>query len=279
MNITIYTATGCTRCRIVKGFMEEQNITCEEKDMKAEGKEDFQAFYKANRHAVFRGPDGIEFPIITDGVEIRQGIGASIAYLYSGKKLDGFFRVGILHKEWVDGIQISGGQQEYTDIFLEVLKYLKGNNMKLQVDTNGKNSDILQQVLSNNLADVVIMDVVGPAELYDKILGEDVALEDIKKSLALITRFPEFKIQTTVRPILREDGQISYLTPQEIGETAKLISEGTGSKKVPYLLKAFNPQDSKDKAIRSLEPLAANQLFSYRTKARAFQVFTEIEKA
>ena len=54
MQITIYTATGCTRCKIVKRFMEERDITYVEKDMKAEGKEEFQSFYKANRSAIFR---------------------------------------------------------------------------------------------------------------------------------------------------------------------------------------------------------------------------------
>ena len=95
---TIFTATGCTRCKIVKGFMEKRAIPFVEKNMKAEGKEDFQRFYKANRKAVYRGCDGIELPIITDSAEIRQGIGAIIAYLHSGNKLDGFFSVGTLHK-------------------------------------------------------------------------------------------------------------------------------------------------------------------------------------
>ena len=109
MSITIYTATGCARCKIVKDFMQERGITYVEKDMKAEGKEDFQAFYKANRSAVFRGPDGIEFPIIYDGESIRQSIGAALAFYMPGK-IRWLFTVGTLHKEWVDGIHVSGGE-------------------------------------------------------------------------------------------------------------------------------------------------------------------------
>ncbi|KJS88135.1 MAG: hypothetical protein JM58_01780 [Peptococcaceae bacterium BICA1-8] len=278
MKITIYTATGCTRCKIVKNLMEEKNISYEEKDMKIEGKEEFHAFYKTNRSVIYRGSEGIEFPIITDGVAIRQGIAASIAYLCSGEKLDEFFSVGTLHKEWVDGIHISGGQTERTDEFLEVLNYLKGKNMKLQIYTNGKNSYVLEHVLNNGLADVVIMEVVGPPELYNKILGEEIDIYDIKKSFSLITQFPKFKIYTSIIPIKREDGQFSYLTPLELGETAKFINEGTGSNKIPYFIKKFKPKDSQNKDLKSFESLAANQLFSYRTKARAYQVFTEIEK-
>ncbi|MFZ5943514.1 MAG: glutaredoxin domain-containing protein [Bacillota bacterium] len=263
MNITVYTTTGCTRCKIVKAFMEERNISYEEKDMKAQGKEDFQVFYKENRSSIFRGPDGIEFPIITDSSEIRQGIGASIAYLQAGKNLEEFFTVGTLHKEWVNGIHVSGGRLEWADDFIQVLSYLKGSNMKLQVDTNGKNSSILQQIQLKGLADLVVMNLLGPEEIYNIILG-GIDIEDIKKSLSLITQFPEYRIETTILPVEREGGTFSYLTPQEICETAKLISEITGSNKIPYLIKGFN--------------LSPSQLLTYRSKARAYQVFTEIEK-
>ncbi|MGI6227750.1 MAG: hypothetical protein ACOYJ1_16035, partial [Peptococcales bacterium] len=206
MEITIYTATGCARCKIVKAVMEERGISYIEKDMKAEGKEEFQAFYKANRSAIFRGPDGIEFPIIYDGENIRQSIGASIAFLYSGKKLDGFFTPGILHKEWVDGIHVSGGNPEYAEEFLTVLRYLKDHNMKLQMDTNGKNSAILQKILDENLADVMIMNVLGPQELYSQIAGEEIDIDDVKASLAIIANFPKFKVETVVTPVVRQDG-------------------------------------------------------------------------
>lgn len=275
MNITIYTATGCARCKIVKDFMEKQGISYVEKNMKAEGKEEFQAFYKANRSAIFRGPDGIEFPIITDGENIRQSIGAAIAFLHSGAKLDGFFSVGTLHKEWVDGIHVSGGSLENAQEFLAVLKYLKGNNMKLQLDTNGKNSSILEQILKENLADVLIMNVLGPKQLYSQLADHEIDIDDIKASLAIVPDFPQYKIQTVITPVVREDGTVSYLTPEEIGETAKLIEEGTGTKKAAYLLKAFNPKEAQKPEFKSLDALG--NLFAYRTKARAYQVFTEIE--
>lgn len=279
MSITIYSATGCTRCKIVKGFMEDKGISYEEHDMKAEGKEAFQKFYGANRKAIFRGPDGVEFPIIVDGTEIRQSIAATIAYLHGGKNLDGFFSVGTLHKEWVNGIHVSGGDSEHAEEFLEVLRFLKSNNMKLQIDTNGKNADILKRILDEGLAEVMIMNVLGPRELYSTILGEEVDTEEIAKSMALVMQFPEYKFETTIAPVIRQDGEISYLTPTEIGATAKFIKEGTGNMKAPYLLKLFKPKECKDARFKGVEALAGSDVFPYRTQARAHQVFVEIEKA
>ncbi|GAB6178710.1 hypothetical protein JCM14036_00290 [Desulfotomaculum defluvii] len=282
MSFTIYTATGCTRCKIIKQLMHERGIVFEEQDMKAEGKEAFQKFYAANRKAIFRGPDGVEFPLLHDtgvGV-IRQGIGACVAYLYGGGKLDSFFSTGTLHKEWVDGIHVSGGNPEDAEGFLEVLRYIKKtNNMKLQVDTNGLNSSILEQILAEGLADVMIMNVLGPRELYSKLLGKEVDTTEIEKSLSMVTKFPEYKFQTTVSPVVHEDGEISYLTTKEVGNTAKFIAEATGSMKNPYLIKLFKPKDCKDERFNAVEAMAAEALLPYRTAARAHQVFVEVEKA
>jgi len=278
VSITIFTATGCTRCKIVKDYMDRKNITFEEKDMKAEGKEEFQNFYRSNRNVIFRGPDGIEFPIITDLEEIRQSIGTAIAYLHAGRKLDGFFSVGTLHKEWVDGIHISEGDLNYTEEFIQVLRYLKSKNMKLQMDTNGKNSVILKQVLNEKVVDRVIMDVLGPKRLYTQLLGKNVNIKDVEKSLSIIPQFPDYKLQTEIVPVQRENGEVSFLTPEEIEETALFIKEGTGSIKNKYFIKGFNPQFSKENDFKALEPFVDGQLLVYRTKARTYQVFADVEK-
>jgi pyruvate formate lyase activating enzyme len=52
--------------------------------------ETFRSFYGQNRKSVYRGKEGIEFPVYTDGTAIRQGVGVVIAYLQAGAKLDGF---------------------------------------------------------------------------------------------------------------------------------------------------------------------------------------------
>ncbi|MCO1603327.1 hypothetical protein [Desulfosporosinus nitroreducens] len=163
--------------------------------------------------------------------------------------------------------------------FLKVLRYLKGNAMKLQVETSGRNSYILKKILEEGLADEVIMNVVGPATLYSQILGKAVDVEDIQKSMALVAQFPSYQYQTTVTPVIRQGGEapvISYLTTAEIAETAQFIEEGTGSKKNPYLIRLFKPAESKNELLKSIEPLVS--LFPYRTAARAYQVFTDLER-
>jgi len=275
---TLYTATGCTRCKLVMQKMQELGIPYQEHDIKAAGKETFQQFYTANRKAIYRGPEGIEFPILSDGDSIRQGLGPALAWVQTGDKLRGFFRIGRLHKEWLDGINVSGGSPDMASDFLELLRYLKRNAMKLEVETSGKNADILAVVADENLADRVIMSVLGPLNLYSNIAGTAITEDEIRKSIALVARFPERQFQTEVVPVRRENDTFSYLTPDEIGEAAALLEQAAGSKQQPYCLRLFHPVCAQEAAVRELEPMNSGMLFPYRSRARDFQVKTEIQR-
>ena len=61
MSITLYTAPDCLRCKIVKGFLAEHQIAYETVDFKADA-QTFNTFYRANRKAIYRNPEGVEFP-------------------------------------------------------------------------------------------------------------------------------------------------------------------------------------------------------------------------
>lgn len=278
MSYTLYSTEGCARCKILKARMAELGIAYEEHDFKGAGKEAFQQFYAANRKAVYRGSEGIEFPILTDGVAIKQGIGASLAYLEGGSAMDGFFRIGVMRKEWLDGIEVSGGAAGQSEKFLAVLRYLKKNAMKMVIETNGKNFSLLQSVLAEGLAEKTIMNVLGPLSLYDALAGEKIESQEIERSIALVATFRDHQFQTVIAPVRRSAEVINYMTPDEIGETAKLVESATGSKKQPYLIKGFRKGASIAPELASLEPLPANTLFPYRTAARAYQVAVEIEK-
>jgi pyruvate formate lyase activating enzyme len=281
MRHTLFTATGCQRCKIAKRFMDEHKIAYEEVDIKGEGMDTFREFYGQNRRLIYRGKEGIEFPVYTDGTAVRQGVGRVIAYLQAGAKLDDFIGRSQLSKGWIDGLHISEGDPTMAGEFVALLTILKKSGLKLQLDTNGRNASVLDQLLTNGIGDRVIMDVKGPLALYHILIGEEVDEIEITKSIALATKFPEYEFQTTVAPIIRSKGEtpeISYLTPEEIGETAKLIKDATGSLKNPYLLRLFDPDTCMDDRLKSIGELPVNTMFRYRTAAREHQVLAEIEK-
>ena len=282
MAITIYSAAGCLRCKIVKQFLEDTDQSYQDFDALGEGRKAFRTFYQNNRKSIYRGPDGIEFPIFSDGQIILQGLPMVMAHLIAGSSLNGFFKPGLLHGEWVDGIHVSGGDPARGEEFIGVLILLKKQRLKLQVETKGVNANLLEQVLEQGLADRVIMEIKGPLELYGSLLQKTIDPEEIKKSIALVAQFNEYYFYSTIAPILRKKDELeefSYITPEEIAETASLIQETTGNNLQPYRLKPFDPQISEDVRLHTLEALPQNMFFKYRTMARKHLYKTEILKS
>ena len=274
----IYTATGCARCKITKRYLRDNGIDYAEFDIKDEGKDAFAQFYRENRNDIFRDKDGVEFPVFTDGKTIRQGVSVVIGYLVAGDDLQGFIGRSELHGEWLDGIHISGGNPAETDGLVQVISYLKQNGLKIQAVTSGKNSKVLEALLQKGLVDRVIVDVKGPASLYPQISGEPLDEDDLRRSISLASTASEYRYVTTIAPVIRPAGEFEYITPEEIGDTAQLIEEASGTKKNPYTLCKFDPQTSTDERLQSMEALPSSAMFKYRTAARRYQVMTEIEK-
>jgi len=274
----IYTATGCARCKITKRFMQENDIDYEEYDIKANGREVFSEFYRSNRNMIYRGKDGVEFPVFTDGEVIRQGVNAVIGHLVAGEDLSGFIDRSTLHGDWIDGFTISGGKSEFSEGLLRVLTFLKQNNLKIEVSTDGHNIALLQSVFNKKLVDRVIVDIKGPAGLYEPLGAESIDETELKQTIALAAQFPEYQYYSTVAPLDRKDGTVSYLKPEEIGETARLLEDATGNKKHAYKLRVFDPQQAVDGRFKSIEPLPASAMFKYRGAARRYMVMTEIER-
>jgi pyruvate formate lyase activating enzyme len=258
-----------------------KGISFKESDFKAGGMDEFRNFYTANRSRVYRGKEGVQFPILYDNDAVRQGLAPILAYLHAGGELDGYFQRTEPPDGWMDGLFVSEGKPELADNFLEVLELLKQKFFKLQLYTDGRNASLLDRCLEKGLGDRVIMEIKAPVSLYSRVLGCEIIPEDVVKTASLAAQFPDFLFRTTIRPVVRNDDDppdIDYLTPEEIGEIARLLEQSTGSKKQPYVLSTFDPTSCTDDRLKQVSPLPASALFKYRTAARRFQVLTEIEK-
>ena len=281
MTITLYSATGCVRCKIARQFLNERGLTFQDYDALGEGRQAFRSFYQENRQNIYRGPEGVEFPIFCDGEVIRQGLPAVVAHLIGGPALNGFFKPGHLHGQWLDGIHISDGAPSSGEELLEVLAYLKKQNFKIRIDTNGLNADLLASILEHSLADRVVMEVKGPPELYSLILNQPVDPAELEKSIGLVSKCSDYAFFTTIAPVARQNGdptQISYITPAEIAQTAALIKKAAGDNRQPYGLRFIDPKASGGENLHTLEALPQNVQFRYRTEARRHQFKTEILK-
>ena len=281
MPITVFSATGCVRCRIAKQFLNERGLTFQDHDALGEGRQAFRSFYQSNRQKIYRGPEGVEFPVYHEGDVIRQGLPGVVAYQIGGSALDGFFKPGTLHGQWLDGICISGGAHACSDDMIQVLLYLKKQNFKIQIDTNGVNANLLASILERGLADRVIMEVKGPPNLYKLLVGPSVDMAEIEKSIALVSKCSDYGFITFISPVGRQEGdpaQISYITPEEISQTAELIKKAAGDSRQPYRLRIFESEPTPGRQAPVPPSIPQSLLFRYRSAARKYQFKAEILK-
>ena len=270
MLFTLFSATGCMRCKIVKSYMDDLGITYQEFDFKLDGKDEFNAFYRKNRSDIYRGKEGVEFPIFFNGEKVVQGVGMIIAFLKAEELLNRFVTRSELSHGWVSGLNVDAGAS-LGDEFIEVVEYLKIHGLKTQIETDGRNAHILRQLCEKHLVDRLVFNLRGPAGLYEALTTIPLSEEELAQSLLLLEQCPEYQIILSIAPVRRSNNKIEVISPEEAGKAAAFVEQATHKKTHPFYIKENIPLDEK-------ETLPAPNLFKYRTACRRYMVKTEIIK-
>ncbi|MBU4369744.1 MAG: radical SAM protein [Nanoarchaeota archaeon] len=157
------------------------------------------------------------------------------------------------NKDLLDGVMITGGEplkiknqksilrlrsglmvskvepSKIKNNLLEFIKKVKKLGLKVGVETNGSNPEMIDFLIKNKLVDYLAMDVKAPLiqEKYNQMTGVKVDLKKIKKSIRIIINSNiESEFRTTVIPgLLNED------------DILKIAKEIKGGKK--YYLQQF----------------------------------------
>lgn len=145
-------------------------------------------------------------------------------------------------KNWVEAVVITGGEPTLEINLLDFMKKVKQRGMLVKLDTNGSNPELLENLVREGVIDYVAMDIKSPPDLYSNTIGREIDIQKIEESMKLCTQFPDYEFRTTVVPIRRSNGEISFLTSEEGGEMAKWIVETTGKNDHKYFLQRFVPR-------------------------------------
>lgn len=164
-------------------------------------------------------------------------------------------------------VVLLGGEPTCQNGLIEFTRKLKQKNISVKLDTNGSNYAVLKELLEKKLVDYVAMDVKGPFKLYRNLTGQKHIdfRDDYMKGMVLTSQFPEYEYRTTVCPVIRDNGEISFLTLDEIVETAKEIAEVTGMNHHNYVIQSFKPVengliDSRLEKFKETPPQLLNEM-------------------
>lgn len=103
-------------------------------------------------------------------------------------------------KNILEGVCITGGEPTlYPELPLFINK-IKKIGLKVKLDTNGTNPDMMEELVNKKLIDYVAMDIKNSKEKYKVTAGnKDISLDKIKESVSLLlSDIVEYEFRTTI---------------------------------------------------------------------------------
>lgn len=157
---------------------------------------------------------------------------------------------------FLDGVCVTGGEPTLQPGLLPFLRQIRSLGLKVKLDTNGARPDVLERILSEELADYAAMDLKAPEATYPPACGrEDDAtlLPLVRKSIVLLMggSIP-FEFRTTLVPGLHRIEDAPLLG--RMAEGAPL-----------FVLQNFRPGHTLDPGFSSLVPFSMEFLEEFRT--------------
>lgn len=121
----------------------------------------------------------------------------------------------------VKGICITGGEPTLQKDLPDFIKRVKAFSVKVKLDTNGSDPEILKYLIEQDLLDYVAMDIKAPLEDYKKVCGVKFDETKIKESVSLLLRGNvSYEFRTTVVKELHNEESF-----KSIGELIKGASQ------------------------------------------------------
>lgn len=273
MDITLYTAPDCLRCKIVKAWLDGKGIAYGTLDYKADA-DAFNAFYRTNRKAIYRNPEGVEFPLFHRGDVIRQGTGEIIAHLLAGTAMEGCVTRSDLLHGWISGLYPDRCPTAQEDNFVALVAALDKGGLKTCVRTEGCKPALLQRLLQAGSVSRVELAIAGPAPVYTTLYGAAPTAEALAQSIALVQAQPDSCIYLDVLPYC-ENGTWRWLTPEEVAEGAAMVASACGNPQLPCFLRvATGPTVQGEHTLDS----SSVNLLKYRQAVRRHLYKVEIAK-
>jgi pyruvate formate lyase activating enzyme len=164
------------------------------------------------------------------------------------------------NRGWIDGIVITGGEptlHKDLDKFIETFRSL---GIKVRLDSNGTNPDVLEDMMMRKLIQCVAMDIKAPLhdEKYEEAAGVPTNVSNIRRSIELIMNSGiEYEFRTTVCP--------TFMDESDVVEIAKTIK---GAQR--YVLQGFKPNNCLDSRMLNITPYPEETLSQFAESARAY---------
>lgn len=156
-----------------------------------------------------------------------------------------FFTFLLSRKSRLEGVCITGGEPTLQADLIPFIKKIKEYGFLVKLDTNGYQPNVLSTLLSENLLDMVAMDIKNSKEHYAKTCGipeDSFDISRIEQSISLLLcSNTTYEFRTTIVKELHDEKNMLHL-----GTWLKELSiKNTGKQQVtfPYFLQSFQSSE------------------------------------
>jgi len=155
-------------------------------------------------------------------------------------------------RKWIERVVITGGEPTIHKGLPRAVAMLKSRGLKVKLDTNGSNPEMVKKLVADRLIDYVAMDIKGPLDAYDRWCGVRVETERIRESIAFILEGRvDYEFRMTLVPFLhREDD--AFQAAEEI----------RGARR--FFLQEFVPRDTLNPKYASIRPFSTEKMKAIR---------------
>ena len=165
----------------------------------------------------------------------------------------------------LDAVVITGGEPTIHKDLPDFIKKIRKLGFKVKLDTNGTNPEMLKSLIDKKLIDYIAMDIKGSLENYAIITGMCLNIDNIKKSIKIITQSGlPYEFRTTVVASLVEKKDI-----KKIGELIK------GAKKW-YLQNFKSDINLVDDSFEKHKPYSLKEMEEMRKIGETYVDFCDI---
>ncbi len=86
----------------------------------------------------------------------------------------------------LDGLVITGGEPTIQEDLPRFIHKVRRLGLKIKLDTNGSQPDVIRRLLDETLLDYVAMDIKAPLDQYERIVGRHVDVVTLQTSMELL---------------------------------------------------------------------------------------------
>ena len=197
-------------------------------------------------------PGKVSATLFFPGCNFRCGYCHNPELINTGKQIDENDYLSFIKKKrpYISGVCITGGEPLLSyDSVLFLAKSCKEMKLSVKLDTNGYFPKYLEKLLSLSLLDYIAMDIKSSQKKYSKVVGCDVDISKINKSVEIIKcSGVDYEFRSTVVPDFYDD--------KDAVSIGKWLN---GSSK--YVLQSFsNKQTTLNPAFRKITPYSPEKM-------------------